>query len=75
MERPMPTVGKQIADEIKDGDGYYADDPRVVRIVEYTDMGGKLAYGLEYGHELGKYEASPYVRYPRVYWEADTDAP
>lgn len=66
----MATVGKEIADKIKSGDGYYMDDPRVVRIVEYTDMGGKQAYGIEYKHELGKYAESFYIHQPKVYWEA-----
>lgn len=66
----MATVGKVTADKIKANDGYYDDDPRVVRIVEYTDMGGKLAYGIEYEGQLGKYAESVYVRDPRVYWQA-----
>jgi len=67
----MATVGKDIADKIANGDGYYADDPRVVRIVEYTDMGGKQAYGIEYEGQLGKYHESPYVGKPMVYWQAE----
>jgi hypothetical protein len=66
----MATVGKAIADQIKDGDGYYNTDPRVVRIVEYTNAWGRLAYGLEYKHQLGKYAPSQYVRDPKVYWKA-----
>lgn len=66
----MATVGKDLADQIKNADGYYSDDPRVYRIVEYTDMGGKQAYGLEYGHQVGKYTESEFVRSPKVYWEA-----
>lgn len=64
----MPTVSKEIADKIKANNGHYADDPLVVRIVEYTDMGGKQAFGLEYEHQLGKYEASPYISNPSVYF-------
>jgi hypothetical protein len=66
----MATVGKKIADQIKDADGYYSDDPRVMRIVEYTNMAGVLAYGIEYGHEIGRYAESEFIRNPRVYWEA-----
>ena len=66
----MATVEKHIADQIKANDGYYADDPRVMRIVEYTDMGGKQAYGIEYEHQFGKYAESQFVRNPKVYWEA-----
>lgn len=66
----MATVSKDLADKIKSADGYYMDDPRVVRIVEYTDMGGKQAYGLEYEHQLGKYAESVYIRNPHVYYQA-----
>lgn len=66
----MPTVGKAIADTIKAANGRYDDDPPVLRIVEYTDMGGQLAYGLEYEGQLGKYGESQYVRNPKVYWAA-----
>lgn len=66
----MPTVGKDIADKIVAANGHYDDDPRVMRIVEYTDMGGKQAYGFEYEGQLGKYAESVYVRNPKVYWEA-----
>lgn len=66
----MPTVSKDVADKIKNGDGYYADDARVMRIVEYTDMGGNLAYGLEYKHQLGTYVESVYIRQPKIYFEA-----
>jgi hypothetical protein len=66
----MATVGKELADRLVASDGYYSDDPRVMRIVEYTNMAGQLAYGVEYGHQLGKYAESEFVRSPRVYWEA-----
>jgi len=67
----MATVSKKTADEMVALNGYYADDPRVMRIVEYTDMGGRLAYGLEYAHEIGKYSSSIYINNPKVYWEAN----
>jgi len=57
-------------DRIVASNGYYMDDPRVVRIVEYTNAWGGLAYGIEYGHQLGKYAESEYVRNPKVYWKA-----
>lgn len=65
----MATVSKDLADKIVAQNGFYADDPRVHRIVEYTDISGKQAYGLEYGHQIGKYAESVYVRHPKVYWE------
>lgn len=66
----MATVGKAIADKIVASNGYYDDDARCVRIVEYTDMGGQQAYGLEYEGQLGKYAESVYVRNTKVYWQA-----
>lgn len=66
----MATIHKELADKIVANDGYYLDDPRVVRVVEYTDMGGKQAYGIEYEHQLGKYVESVFVRAPKVYWQA-----
>lgn len=67
----MATVDKKMADEMKALDGYYSDDPRVVRIVEYDNAFGGVSYGLEYARDLGRYSPSEYVRNPRVYWEAD----
>lgn len=66
----MATVSKHLAMQIIDKNGYYSNDPRVMRIVEYTNMGGKLAYGLEYAHEVGKYTESQFIREPKVYWRA-----
>lgn len=66
----MATVDKITADLLKKLDGRYDDDPRVMRIVEYTNMAGNQAYGIEYAHELGRYQESEFVRNPKVYWEA-----
>jgi hypothetical protein len=66
----MATVSKDLADKLKADDGYYSDDPRVMRIVEYTNAWGAQAYGLEYKRDLGKYRPSQYVINPKVYWEA-----
>lgn len=66
----MATVPKDTADGLVKSNGYYSDDPRVMRIVEYTNMAGVLAYGVEYSHEIGRYAESEFVRNPRVYWEA-----
>lgn len=67
----MGTVSRELATQIKEANGYYKDDPRVARIVEYTDMGGKQAFGLEYEHQVGKYAESPYVRNPSVFFRAE----
>ena len=67
----MATVDKKLADQIKDANGYYSDDPRVQRIVEYDNAWGGVGYGLEYPGYSGKYSPSEFVRNPRVYWQAD----
>lgn len=67
----MATVSKDLADKLVAKNGYYADDPRVMRIVEYTNaFGSGQSYGIEYAKDLGKYSASEYVINPKVYWEA-----
>ena len=66
----MATVDKKLADTIKDGNGYYYDDPRCMRIIEYDNAWGGVGYGLEYTRDIGRYSASEFVRNPRVYWEA-----
>jgi hypothetical protein len=66
------TVSKDIADKVVAGNGHYPGDENLepyVRCVEYTDMAGKLAYGLEFNRELGKYCESAFVRNPKTYWE------
>jgi hypothetical protein len=67
---PMAAISKELADQIIANGGYYADDPRVVRVVEYDNAFGGKEYGIEYPFELGRYEASHYVRNPKVIWEA-----
>ncbi len=65
----MGTVGRKIAEEIRDNNGYYETDPRVMRIVEYDNAWGEVAYGLEYTHELGRYSPSQFIIKPRVFFE------
>lgn len=65
----MATVDKPFADKLVAMNGKYADDPQIARIVEYTNAWGKLAYGLEYKHEIGRYAPSQYVNNPKTYWE------
>jgi len=66
----MATVSKDLADQLVAQNGHYSDDPRVMRIVEYTNFAGGQAYGIEYANEIGRYGASEYVINPKVYWEA-----
>ncbi len=65
----MATVSKEMADKLVANNGYYADDARVYRIVEYTNAWGGESYGLEY-EGLGRYSPSEYIINPKVYWEA-----
>ena len=67
----MATISKDLADRIVANNGYYKDDPRVYRIVEYTNFAGGTSYGMEYEWEVGKYSPSEYISNPRIYWEAN----
>lgn len=67
----MATVSKDLADKLVAKDGYYADDPRVMRIVEYENaFNGAQSYGIEYKGQIGKYSSSEFVINPKVYWQA-----
>lgn len=66
----MATIRKEMADKIIAANGYYEDDPRVMRVVEYTNFAGHLAYGIEYAWEIGRYAPSQYVQSPLVIWKA-----
>lgn len=64
----MATVNKEIADRIVAGE--FSED-RAVKIVKYINMAGEDAYGVIFeGDPLDKYEPSPFVHSPSVYWEA-----
>jgi hypothetical protein len=67
----MATVDKDLADKLVANNGYYADDPRVQRIIKYDNAWGGIGYGLEYEGQIGKYSSSEYVNNPRIYWQAD----
>jgi hypothetical protein len=65
----MATVSKAIADRVINGE-FAAEDGWPVRIVKYTNQWGGESYGIEQNEwELGKYQASPFVINPEVYWE------
>jgi hypothetical protein len=79
----MSTMGRAIVDRLIAGDGWLPehpdhdapDNPRAELIVEYTDQGGKLAYGVTFSHESGSRQErylveSAYIREPRVFWKA-----
>jgi hypothetical protein len=67
----MGTVNKELADKIAANHGFYDDDPRVMRIIEYDNVFGGVSYGLEYKWERGRYRVSYFVSNPRLYWSAD----
>lgn len=62
----MATVTKEIADDIIAGK--YPEDG-AYKIVKYTDMGSKDAYGVIFkGEDPFKYDASEHIHNPSVYW-------
>ena len=63
----MATVSKEIADKIVAGE-YKSDKPR--KIVKYTNAWGGESYGVMFaGDPLDKYDPSPFIFNPTVYWE------
>ena len=67
----MSTVSKEIADKIIGDDGYYMNDPRVVKIVYYQNMWGGDSYALVYrGDDPMKYEKAEACRNVKVLWSA-----
>jgi hypothetical protein len=64
----MSTVDKKLADLIVKGNGYYEDDPRVVRIYKYTSAWGTERYKLFY--QMQTLFPSEYVINPELYWTA-----
>jgi hypothetical protein len=68
----MSTINdRAMVDQIIVNDGAYADDPLIIKIVEYTNAWGGQAYGLIYNQrDWNKYDASPYVINPKTLWSA-----
>jgi hypothetical protein len=62
---------KEIVDQIIAGDGYYDnEDPRVIKVVEYTTDWGGTAWGLIYeGEDPMRYHTAPACHNPRTLWE------
>jgi hypothetical protein len=76
----MTTTNKEFADNVARNNGYYngssdntlGDNPRVVRIVKYTNMWDGESYGLILaGEYLLKYDESAACRNCQTYWEYD----
>jgi len=66
-------TNKTIIDQIIANDGYYPDDPRVVRIVEYTNGFGGQCWGVTWETESPdkqfRYDTpTQYVVNPKVIW-------
>jgi len=68
----MSTISsKKMVDQIIADDGHYPGDPRVIKIVEYTNAWGGTCYGLIYYEAgLNNYAPSQYVKNPKTIWEA-----
>lgn len=73
----MATIDdKKLINEIIANHGYYYDDPRVDRIVEYTNMAGNITWGVVYITDRNKeryMEETAYVRDPKVIWDRRMD--
>lgn len=70
------TTDKNFADKIIAGNGRInqdeaPDNPRALRIVEYTNAWGVQAYGITFNErDKNKYMLpTHYVRNPKIYWE------
>jgi hypothetical protein len=72
----MSTIDdKATIDKIIAANGYFMDDPRVARIVEYKNAWGGICYGVtwttEQFHQQRRYdEETAFIREPKVIWEA-----
>ena len=72
----MATIdNKKMIDEMIAANGYYMDDPRVAKIVEYTNAYGKQTWGVTWSSEhpdsQNKYlKNSPFIHNPKLIWEA-----
>jgi hypothetical protein len=67
----MPTVSKEIADELIKNNGKFEDDPPVKMIVQYNNKWGGLSYGITYKEGDNRYlEETEFVRNPVILWKA-----
>lgn len=74
----MATVDRVFAENIIRHNGFYngdstesPDNPRCVRIVEYTNAWGSKAYGAVFERDLDKnryQKPTDYIRDPKVIW-------
>ena len=70
----MATIDdKSMIDKLIEANGYYEDDPRVHRIVEYENAYGVITWGVTWVNNIDKDKyliESIYVRKPRTIWLA-----
>jgi len=67
----MATIDKELAFEIIAANGYFLDDPRVVRVVKYQNQFGGESYAVIYtGEDRDRYHKSPACRDVVIVWEA-----
>jgi len=70
----MATIdNKKMIDELIAKDGYYEDDPRVSKIVQYTNAYGNITWGVTWSNQLGQNKylvESEFIRNPQLIWEA-----
>lgn len=68
----MATIdSKKAVDKLIANNGYYEDDERVIKIVQYENNWGGISYGLIYQSEsLDRYNPSPFIHNPKVLFEA-----
>lgn len=76
----MATINsKEMIETIIKNDGYYDDDPRVIKITQYTNYYDGICFGVVWENErrlgqeyLNRYqEETEYVRNPRIIWFVD----
>lgn len=72
----MTTVHREFADRLIRSNGLEGeeapDNPPAVRIVEYTNAWGKLAYGVVFStdRDPDRYDReTEYVQQPKTFWE------
>lgn len=78
----MSTIDKKLADKLVAGNGWVngdrdnrtGDNPRVLRIVEYTNAWGGQSFGATFDGQNPKTYLVPtaYIRNPSIYWEAQS---
>ena len=67
----MSTISREIAEQIAADDGYFMDDPRVLKVVKYENAWGGESWAIVYPHQNPMmYEESHACKNVTVLWEA-----